>query len=364
MRTALLAASVAATHSLRPLRRALQHFRQTRPAGLWNDPGAPTYDASKPLKVCVWNVQYCAGIRQHYFYDGGDCVSTPKDEVIGGIDKIGDALSALDADVILLQEVDRRSSRTHKIDEFEKLRKRLPEYTCAASAAYWRVPYVPHPKNEHVGRIGMHLCTLSKYKLDDATRHQLPLLKESRVRRLFNLRRCVLETPLVNGPTLLNTHLSAFSFGDGTVQKQVAKLRDLTKTSKQFLLAGDLNSLTPHEDAAALAKDEAALYPETATPAAPLYVDFRIVPLWRNSEERRATYKPWTSPAPDRTIDHAFASPGASFSGGGVAATDGYLSDHQPVVFEVAFPSVQRHAPPAMPRAAWSGSPFVTRASE
>ena len=52
---------------------------------------------------------------------------------------------------------------------------------------------------------------------------------------------------------------------------------------------------------------------------------------------RRATYKPWTSPAPDRTIDHAFCSPGAAFAGGRVEATDGYLSDHQPVVFEVSF---------------------------
>ena len=57
----------------------------------------------------------------------------------------------------------------------------------------------------------------------------------------------------------------------------------------------------------------------------------------RDAGARRATYKPWTSPAPDRTIDHAFCSPGAAFAGGGVFATDGYLSDHQPVVFEVSF---------------------------
>ena len=55
-------------------------------------------------------------------------------------------------------------------------------------------------------------------------RYQLPLLQESRLRRLFNLRRACLATPL-RGPSrvsLLNTHLSAFSFGDGTVDKQVA----------------------------------------------------------------------------------------------------------------------------------------------
>ena len=129
----------------------------------------------------------------------------------------------------------------------------------------------------------MHLCTLSKYQLDDVKRHQLPLLRESRVRQLFNLRRCVLETPLVNGPTLFNTHLSAFSYGDGTVERQVSRLRELVSGKDSFLLAGDLNSLTPYENAASLAKDEAALYPESNTPAAPLYADPNIVPLWRGA---------------------------------------------------------------------------------
>ena len=116
----------------------------------------------------------------------------------------------------------------------------------------------------------------------------------------------------------------------------MARLRELVE-GKEFLLAGDLNSLTPYENAASLAKDEAALYPESNTPAAPLYDDAGIEPLWRDASARRATYKPWTSPAPDRTIDHAFCSPGAAFAGGRVEATDGYLSDHQPVVFEVSF---------------------------
>ena len=141
----------------------------------------------------------------------------------------------------------------------------------------------------------MHLVTLSKYQLQDATRHQLPLLRESRVRQLFNLRRCVLETPLTNGPTLFNTHLSAFSYGDGTVERQVARLRELVG-GKEFLLAGDLNSLTPYENAASLAKDEAALYPESNTPAAPLYDDAGIVPLWRGAawkSRHRAASRRW-----------------------------------------------------------------------
>ena len=62
------------------------------------------------------------------------------------------------------------------------------------------------------------------------------------------------------------------------------------------------------------------------------------MPLWASPEDRIDTYKPWTSPAPDRTIDHAFASPGAAFSDAKVERTDGYLSDHQPVSLTVTFP--------------------------
>ena len=108
MRNALLAAIAASASALRPLRRTIQHFKKTRPAGLWNDAKAPTYDG-QPLKVCVWNVQYGAGIRQHYFYDGGDAVSAPRPEVEQGIRKIGDG-ATIDPDIALLQEVDRRSA--------------------------------------------------------------------------------------------------------------------------------------------------------------------------------------------------------------------------------------------------------------
>ena len=103
---------------------------------------------------------------------------------------IASTLRGLDADVILLQEVDRRSRRTGKIDELKILRDGLPDHGCWCSAAYWRVPYVPSPKQEHVGRIGMHLAVLSRYRLGRATRTQLPLLDEPLYRKCFNLRRC------------------------------------------------------------------------------------------------------------------------------------------------------------------------------
>lgn len=325
--------------------KGLRFFGQRRPLRIVNAPGAPTYDGSSALRVLVWNVQYCAGIRQHYFYDGGRAVSSTKAEVLATTAAIGDVIAEVNPDVVLLQEVDRGARRTGRIDEYAMLATRLGEcgLGSSCSASYWRVPYVPSPNHEHLGRTSMHLATFSRFKIEKATRHQLPLLAESRLRRIFNLRRAVLETHLANGPTMLNTHLSAFSRGDGTLERQVTRIQEiLPRAGPNWLIAGDFNSLTPFERRETLAlEEERALYSDS-TAVKPLY-DAHVA-AWAESDFQADapppfTYKAWTSEAVDRTIDHAFASPGATFESARVVATKGgYLSDHQPLEVLVSFP--------------------------
>lgn len=235
------------------LKRTIQFFGLRRPVSVWNEESAPVW-SGETLRVLCWNVQYCAGIRQHFFYDGGMAVSTPRAEVFKTATDIGNAIAEANPDVVLLQEVDRGSRRTAFIDEFELLASILYErgLTCRCSASYWRVPYVPHPKHEHVGRVSMHLVTFSRFRISSAVRWQLPLLKESRLRRIFNLRRAALEVDLQVSPgnkplSLINTHLSAFSYGDGTLTRQVTFILDKILHPKQqhsWLLAG-VSSIGP-----------------------------------------------------------------------------------------------------------------------
>mmetsp|Transcript_29406 Transcript_29406/g.101674 ORF Transcript_29406/g.101674 Transcript_29406/m.101674 type:complete len:351 (-) Transcript_29406:811-1863(-) len=326
------------------LSRAARFFGARRPIRVVNAPGALELPVGSAVKVLVWNVQYGAGIDQHFFYDGGPAVSSTRETVLRTTEAICDVICRLQPDVVLLQEVDRRSRRTGKVDEFSILAARLEKegLGCRCSAAYWRVPYVPHPKQEHVGRIGMHLATFSRYKIEKAVRHQLPLLAESRVRRIFNLRRAVLEARLVGGATFLNTHLSAFSYADGTLERQVKMLdeRILPAAGSKWFLAGDFNSLTPFQKPSELKEaEERALYTDSS-PVAPLYArhkaafsetDFR-------QPEPPYTYKAFTSKRADRTIDHAFVSPAATVLSKQVhePQTD-YLSDHQPLEVIVRF---------------------------
>jgi endonuclease/exonuclease/phosphatase family metal-dependent hydrolase len=177
------------------LRRWGSFFRTERQVKVVNAPDAPLWSEAEPLKVLSWNVQYAADIRQHFFYDGGMAVSAPRTDVELTLRNLAQTIRDVDPDVVLLQEVDRGSRRTCHIDQHARLLA-ATGYGCHTSAAYWRVPYVPHPKHEHVGKVNMHLSTFSRFQLGGATRVQLPLLDESRVRRLFNLKRAILDVSL------------------------------------------------------------------------------------------------------------------------------------------------------------------------
>jgi len=347
---------------LNVLRGAPVPFRGRRGVRVFNDPTAPIAIPEK-LRVVVWNVQYCAGIRQHFFYDGGRAVSTPEEEVVSTLGEIGRQIGELEPDVVMLQEVDRRSRRTAYVDQFQRLGDILKSkagLTCGTSTAYWRVPYVPSPRHEHLGRVGMHLATFSRFQIQEATRWQLPLIRsDSRVKKLFNLRRCALDVS-IDGRAFINTHLSAFSRGDGTLERQIETLqKDVLRGKDSWLLAGDFNSLAPWQSSQSLHLDyvEADLYPEGLSPVADLYLDYNSA--FAQAPEKPAqgpdffTYKPFTSPRPDRTIDHAFASQDFAFDGVRVveprrrrlrkdddddeSGDPLFLSDHQPIQLDLSF---------------------------
>ena len=93
--------------------RCASFFRARRGVRVLNDPRAPAWDATAQptLRVISWNIQYGAGIEQHFFYDGGRAVSTDPASVRQTTEEIGQVLRSLDADVILLQERRRRERR-------------------------------------------------------------------------------------------------------------------------------------------------------------------------------------------------------------------------------------------------------------
>lgn len=303
---------------------------------------APLVRRGEPLKVLVWNVQYAASREYNFFYDGGPTVSVTEDDVLRTVEGIAAAIRAENPDIVLLQEVDRGSRRTAWIDEHALLREKLG-LSCHTAAPYHKVPYVPSPSHEHLGAVDMNLSVFSRFKIDRATRFQLPLLQEPLYRRIFNLRRAMIDVrlPIEGGGelALFDTHLSAFSRGDGTLERQVAMLRAHAESAEAqgtpWILAGDLNMLPPDDDPTRVSSEVEAY--GSPSPVIPLYEQFRT-PFPRGDVDALRTYVPWGSTVPDRTIDYVFHGAQVEASGLRVLRDTYPLSDHLPFVIDVRIP--------------------------
>lgn len=284
----------------------------------------------EPFTVLCWNVQYGAGRRRHFFYDGGDAVHADPGQVAETLAGLRDVVAT--ADVALLQELDRDSDRTGRVDELMPL---IPGFTSWATTPYHRSRFVPHPPRHPLGRMDLHLALLSRAPLSDARRLALPLLREPRLRRAFNLKRAVLDARVaVEGDAGLDvavTHLSAFSRGDGTLPAQVAVLAawmdERRAAGRSFVLGGDLNLLPPGDDPARLPDPEE--YPDRPPPIEALIPRFRsVIAPARLLDPSVRTYQPFAS-APDRVLDYLFVSDDVEVLEVGVLPSD--LSDHLPL---------------------------------
>lgn len=312
----------------------------------WAAPGAPggVWPTDRPVRVVCWNVQYGAGREQLFFYDGGPGVSVSAEVVASTLRGIIDTIAALAPDVVMLQEVDRRSRRTADIDEIEVLRAGIG-LPYATATNYHRSPYVPLPLHEPLGHVDTNLLVLSRFPLSTSIRWQLPLMAEGWLRRQFNLRRALHEVavPRAGGGVvrLFHTHLSAFSGGDGTLARQLATIeRHLTDARDPWVLAGDFNALPPGDDPARLGKD-ASQY-EAVSPLSVFYERYQSAVTARQHADEPERWRTWLKhgeAAPERALDHLFVGGGARVSTARVLLDASALSDHLPLVVEVVVPA-------------------------
>lgn len=289
------------------------------------------------LTLVSWNLQYAAGRAPHFFYDGGDAVFADPAavrETLAGMRAI-----VAESDLALLQEVDRDSDRTGRVDELLPLAEGFAAW---ASATYHRSRFVPHPTRRPLGRMDVHLAVLSRFAMRDGRRLALaPVRSDSCLRRAFNLKRAVLTAQVPFGDRALHvavTHLSAFTRGDGTLGDQVAALRAWMEAreaaGEPFVLAGDLNLLPPGDDPARL--PDATEYADVPNPIGALLPRFRsAVPPARLLDADRRTYQPWGA-APDRVLDYVFVSDDLEVIEAGPIPSD--LSDHLPVRVRIRLP--------------------------
>ena len=239
------------------------------PAFTENLPDAEAVNTDEPIKILSWNIGY-AGLDRDadFFMDGGKMVNPVDEEhVRNNLAAIGEFIKAQDADINLLQEIDRKANRSKNINELEYFKENLNQSSAFAQNFVCR--FVPYPLPP-IGYVDAGVATFTDYASEyGAVRHSLPCPFSWPV-RMANLKRCMLETRyrLENGRDLviINLHLEAYDEGDGkeAQTKALIGLLESEYEKENYVIAGgDFNQTFPEAVKAFPVNDDSAWVPGT-----------------------------------------------------------------------------------------------------
>ena len=196
-------------------------------------------EAGTEYKLLSYNVGFCAYTPDFgFFMDGGKGSRAKSAEAVNEvIDGIVALIGEKDPDLLLLQEVDKRSQRACKVDEDAAFTEKLTGYT-SVFAVNWDCAYLCYPFTKPHGAALTGIKTLSRFGITAASRVELPV--ESSLMKLIDLDRCytVSRVPTENGKeiVLYNFHLSAYT-SDGKIA--IEQLNILLSDMKREYEAGN-----------------------------------------------------------------------------------------------------------------------------
>ena len=217
--------------------------------------GTRSVPLGRTMTVLSWNVGYGGlGKYSDFFMDGGENTkSADEAQVRAYLAGITAALEAQDANIVLLQEVDKDSSRTYGIDERGLLSGGM---NCESFALNYSCPFVPNPNTlliDPLGKINSGLFTMTDDLLiEKAERISLPC-PFSWPLRIANLKRCLLVSylPIEDSDrqlVVVNLHLEAYDDGEGKIA-QTRQLREFITSEyakgNYVIAGGDFNQVFP-----------------------------------------------------------------------------------------------------------------------
>lgn len=212
-------------------------------------PSETALSPGQTISVLTWNIGYCGLSKDaDFFMDGGSMVyPTSQDVVLDNLSYIDSYLDSADAQIILVQEVDRDSRRSGRIDQLDT----LAEGWGYSFAPNYRCNFVPYPLPP-IGKVDSGVMTLfSPAMTGEATRISLPCPFSWPI-RVANLKRCLLVNrfPLDDGKELVvvNFHLEAYDDGEGKLAQTKLLMEILQQEYEKgnyVLAGGDFNQTFP-----------------------------------------------------------------------------------------------------------------------
>ena len=182
-----------------------------------------------------------------FFMDGGkESVARSKESVYSCINTGIDKVLEYDPDFLLLQEIDIKSTRTYKINQYEHISNRLSDYSNIYAVNYDSA-FLFWPLIKPHGKSYSCMVTYSKYNITSAIRRSLPI--SDSLSKLVDVDRCysVSRTPTENGKELViyNVHSSAYGGSDDIRTAQMTMLMNDMKSEydkgNYVVCGGDFN---------------------------------------------------------------------------------------------------------------------------
>ena len=180
---------------------------------------------NEEIKVLTWNVGYCGLDEENdFFMDGGTkSYATSETKVKENMTSIQNKVSEINADLVMLQEVDVNSKRSWYVNQYESFTEKYKSSYKNTFALNYKAGLVPLPITQMLGKVESGILSLSKYDVREATRIQLPSPFSWPI-SMVNLKRCLLVNRIpVEGSTkelvFVNLHLEAYSDEAGKIEQ-------------------------------------------------------------------------------------------------------------------------------------------------
>ncbi len=250
-----------------------------------------------------------------------------------------DVLKSLDADFVLLQEVDTPSTRSYGVDMKSYYEGTFPQM-CSTFAVNFHSSWLNLPLMDPHGIANAGLLTLSYYKCTEAERISYPV--SDSVTKVADLDRCfsLQRYPVKNGKELvvINSHMSAYDEG-GVIRTQqlemlISYMEDEYAKGNYIIVGGDFNHALGEEYVSAFPNEMAKPDWVNILRDEDLPSSFRIVKPSTGFEYAtcRSADIPYTKGVNYETIVDGFLVSDNIEAVSEVINTDYAYSDHQPVL--------------------------------